>query len=159
MTDITHALTTLLDADTDVRHASVEMIAAAGRINPEHVVPIVISELRSGTPDSRWYLGRSLIKMGPDIIPLLLEYANIEMNMDVLKYIGAIFSSFGEISIPSLISLFSSSNPYARGMASAALVRLENCSIPALITAALDDDPQVKLCAELTLMKLNIFDY
>ncbi|HJK50499.1 MAG TPA: hypothetical protein O0X67_00390, partial [Methanocorpusculum sp.] len=58
-----------------------------------------------------------------------------------------------------LVSLFSSSNPMARGMASAALERLEEKAVPALIEAALGDDPQVKLCAELTLTKLNIFDY
>lgn len=159
MTDITDALTALSDTDLDVRHAAVEKIAAAGRTNPGQIVPVVIAELRSGTLDTRWYLGRSLVKMGPEITPLLLEYAEMEKNMDVQKYFGAVLASFGEISVPPLISLFSSSNPTARGMASAALERLEAKAVPALIEAALGDDPQVKLCAELTLTKLNIFDY
>ena len=159
MTDITDALTALSDADLDVRHAAVEKIAAAGRANPGQIVPVVIAELRSGTLDTRWYLGRSLVKMGPEITPLLLEYAEMEKNMDIQKYFGAVLASFGDTSVPALISLFSSSNPTARGMASAALERLEAWAVPALIEAALGDDPQVKLCAELTLTKLNIFDY
>ena len=159
MTDITDALTALSDADLDVRHAAVEKIAAAGRANPGQIVPVVIAELRSGTLDTRWYLGRSLVKMGPEITPLLLEYAEMEKNMDIQKYFGAVLASFGDTSVPALISLFSSSNPTTRGMASAALERLEVRAVPALIEAALGDDPQVKLCAELTLTKLNIFDY
>jgi len=159
MTDITGVLAALSDADLDVRHTAVEKIAVEGRENPGQIVPVVIAELRSGTLDTRWYLGRSLVKMGPEIIPLILEYAEVEKNMDVQKYFGAVLASFGEVSIPSLISLFSSTNPMARGMAAAALERLEAKAVPALIEAALGDDPQVKLCAELTLTKLNIFDY
>ena len=159
MTDLNVYFNSLSDASLDVRHAAVEKIAAAGRADPGTVVPVVISELRSGTLDTRWYLGRSLVKMGPDIIPLILEYAEVEKNMDIQKYFGAVLASFGEIAVPPLVSLFSSSNPMARGMASAALERLEEKAVPALIEAALGDDPQVKLCAELTLTKLNIFDY
>lgn len=159
MIDITDALTAVSDASLDVRHAAVEKIAAAGREKPGSVVPVVIAELRSGPLETRWYLGRSLVKMGPAITPILLEYAEMEQNMDIQKYFGAVLASFGETAIPSLISLFSSTNATARGMASAALERLEVKAVPALIEAALGDDPQVKLCAELTLTKLNVFDY
>ena len=47
----------------------------------------------------------------------------------------------------------------ARGMASAALEWLEAKAVPTLIEASLGEDPQIKLCAELTLTKLNVFDY
>ncbi|HJJ98908.1 MAG TPA: hypothetical protein O0X23_01680 [Methanocorpusculum sp.] len=159
MTDITDALSALSDADLDVRHAAVEKIAAVGRTDPGEVVPAVIAKLRSGTIDIRWYLGRSLVKMGPEITPLLLEYAKMEKNMDVQKYFGAVLASFGDVSVPPLISLFTSSNPTARGMASAALERLGPRAAPALIEVAFGDDPQVRPCAELTLTKLSIFDY
>lgn len=159
MTDITDALSALSDADLDIRHAAVEKIAEVGRANPGEIVPVVIAELQSGTLDTRWYLGRSLVKMGPEITPFILEYAELEKNMDVQKYYGAVLASFGEVAVSPLISLFSSTNPMARGMAAAALERLEAKAVPALIEAALGDDPQVKLCAELTLTKLNIFDY
>lgn len=159
MTDLNVYFRSLDDESLDVRHAAVEEIAAAGRANPGQVVPVVIAELRSGTLESRWYLGRSLVKMGSTITPLILEYAEMEKDMDVQKYFGAVLASFGEVSVSPLISLFSSTNPFARGMAAAALERLEAKAVPALIEAALGDDPQVKLCAELTLTKLNIFDY
>ena len=79
--------------------------------------------------------------------------------MDIRNYLGAVIASFGEIAVSPIVSLFTSSTPMARGMATAALERLEEKAVPALIEAALGDDPQVKLCAELTLTKLNIFDY
>ncbi len=159
MENLNACFSSLNDESLDVRHAAVDRIAAAGRAAPERIVPIVISEISEATPDCRWYLGRSLVKMGPVIIPIILEYAEIEQNMDVQKYYGAVLASFGEEAVPSLISLFSSTNPTARGMAAAALERLEAKAVPALIAAANGRDPQVKLCAELTLSKLHIFDY
>jgi HEAT repeat protein len=159
MTDLNVYFNSLGDKSLDTRHAAVEEIAAAGRANPRQIVHDVISELKSSTIDIRWYLGRALVKIGPEIIPLILEYAETEKNMDVQKYFGAILASFDEIAIPQLISLFSSNNQMARGMAAMALEQLDEKAIPALIEATLNDNPQIKLCAELTLMKLNIFDY
>ncbi|MDR3101907.1 MAG: HEAT repeat domain-containing protein [Methanocalculaceae archaeon] len=149
----------LCDASLNVRHAAVEEIATVGRVYPGDVVPAVIAELIKATPDRCWYLGRSLVKMGAVIIPIMLKYAELEENMDVQKYFGAVLASFGDAAILPLISLFSSANPMTRGMVSAALVQLEATAVPALIRAAQDDDPQIKLCIELTLTKLHIFDY
>lgn len=159
MDDITHFLFQLSDESLDARHAAVGKIAAAGSLHPERIVPIVVDELKTVTFDTRWYLGRSLVLMGPEIIPVILEYAELEKAMDVQKYYGAVLASFGETAVPALISLFSSTNPAARGMAAAALERLEAKAVPALVEAASSPDPQVKLCAELTLTKLNIFEY
>ena len=159
MKELSQNIASLSDASLDVRHAAVEEIAAAGRADTASVVPVVVTALRDGTLDTRWYLGRSQVKMGPGIIPLILEYAQTEQNMDVQKYFGAVLASFGDEAVPVLISLFASDNPFARGMASAALERLEAKAVPALIEAALGEDPQIKLCAELTLTKLNVFDY
>ncbi|MDR0439288.1 MAG: hypothetical protein LBH02_03605 [Methanocalculaceae archaeon] len=158
MTDLKVYFNFLGDKSLATRHAAVEEIATIGRANPKQIVHDVITELKSSTLDIRWYLGRSLVKMGPEIIPLILEHAEMEKDMDVQKYFSAILASFDEIAIPPLISLFLSTNPTARGMASMALEQLETKAIPALIEATHNDDPQVKLCAELTLMKLNIFD-
>jgi HEAT repeat protein len=159
MTDLNVYFNSLSNKSLDIRHAAVEEIATAGRANPRQIVRDVIAELGSSTLDIRWYLGRALVKIGPDIIPLILEHAETEKNMDVQKYFGAILASFDEIAIPPLISLFSSTNQMARGMAAMALEQLDEKAIPALIEATLNDNPQIKLCAELTLMKLNIFDY
>jgi HEAT repeat protein len=159
MTDINVQFDSLDDKSLDVRHAAVEKIVTAGKKNTNQVVPAVIAKLRISTLDTRWYLGRSLVKMGPGIIPIIIEYAELEEDTNVQKYFGAVLASFGEIAILPLISLFSSTNPATRGMAAAALERLGTKAIPTLIEASLGDDPQVKLCAELTLMKLNTFNY
>ncbi|MDV0443181.1 hypothetical protein [Methanorbis rubei] len=159
MVNLNACFCSLNDESLEVRHAAVDAIAEVGRAAPEKIVPIVIAEMPDATLDTRWYLGRSLVKMGPGIIPIILEYAEIEQNMDIQKYYGAVLSSFGEDAVPSLISLFSSTNPTARGMASAALERLEAKAVPALVGAANGRDQQVKLCAELTLAKLHIFEY
>ena len=159
MTNLSVYFSSLSDASLDVRHAAVEKIAAAGRADPGTVVPAVVSELRSGTLDTRWYLGRSLVKMGPDIIPLILEYAEVEKDMDIQKYFGAVLASFGEIAVSPLVSLFTSSNPMARGMASAVLERLAGKAGPGPDGGALGGGSQGELWAVRELTKLNIFDY
>ena len=83
MTDLSVYFSSLSDASLDVRHAAVEKIAAAGRADPGMVVPAVVSELRSGTLDTRWYLGRSLVTMGSDIIPPISEYAAVVKETDI----------------------------------------------------------------------------
>lgn len=159
MDDISVYFNELEDESLDVRHEAVAKIAAVGKLHPEQLVPIVIAELRNAKVDTRWYLGRSLIQMGPEIIPILLEYSELEQEMDIQKYIGAVLAAFGESSIPALVSAFGSQNPTSRGMASAALERIGQPAVPALIEAALGNDPQIKLCSELTLTRLNVFDY
>ena len=159
MDDISVYFSELGNESLDARHAAVDKIAAAGRQRPERIVPIVIAELRNADVDTRWYLGRSLIYMGPGIIPVLLEYSEMEQDMDIQKYFGAVLAAFGETAVPFLVGVFGSQNPTTRGMASAALERIGQPAVPALVEAASGDDPQIKICAELTLNRLNVFEY
>lgn len=159
MSDLTKYFELLTSESLDERHKAVDKIAAEGKSNPENTASVVIAKLKTSPLETRWYLGRSLIKMGPSIIPTVLEYSSVEQSMDVQKYFAAVLIAFGEPVVPELFKLFESENPACRGMAAAALESIGEPAVPYLINGANSENRQVKLCSELTLSKLGVFEY
>lgn len=159
MTNLTECFKKLSSESLEERHFAVDKIAAEGKKYPENTASVVIEKLKDSPLEVRWYLGRSLIKMGPAIIPILLECSSLEENMDVQKYFAAVLTAFGDAAVPELIKLFASENPACRGMAAAALEKIGEPALPDLIKGANSENRQVKLCSEITLSKLGIFEY
>lgn len=159
MSDITEYFTLLKSESLETRHLAVDKIADEGRRDPMNTAAIVVAELKSSPLETRWYLGRSLIKMGPGIIPTILESSALEPDMDVQKYFAAVLAVFGESVVPELITLFASENPACRGMAAAALEKIGEPAVEKLMEGSQSENRQVKLCCELTLSKLGIFEY
>jgi len=152
----------LIDAfsssNLDVRHDAEVQIAVLIQNTPS-IAKDVISRLRTGNLDTRWYLSRALIKAGDIVIPLIIAESKIEKDPEVQRYFGAILASFGEKSVPYLIDLFSSDNALARGMAGAALEKIGESSLKPLLKAAKSDDATVRSCAGIVLMKLGVYQY
>ncbi len=142
----------------DMRHAAVAQMAEQARENPDAVRQI-IDALRVADMSSRWYLGRALLKTGPVVIPVLIGEAQTETDAGVLKYYGAVLASFGEVAISPLLSLFSSENAAARGMAGAALEKIGIPALDSLLVAAKSENQTVKICAGIVLMKLGVYKY
>lgn len=157
--DIAPLLSRLTDADLKLRHEAVEQLATLARNDPDPVVPEIIAALKEADLNVRWYLGRALIRAGSLVIPFLTAASEEETDMAVQKYYGAVFAAFGEESIPTLVGMFASENPTTRGMAAAALEKIGEPSVPALVEAAHSEDMIISACAKLTLGKFQIYDY
>ena len=156
--DISEIIGELSAENLDDRHAAVAKIAHLAETDPE-LIPQIITALKSADMNVRWYLGRALIKIGPAVMPYLVAASEKETDMTIQKYYGAVFAAFGEEAIPTLVGLFASKNPTTRGMSAAALERIGEPSIPALVEAAHSDDMIISSCAKLTLGKFQIYDY
>lgn len=150
--------------EMEVRRAAEEVLAAEIVSSPGRIGD-VIEAIRTGDVTSRWYLSRALIKAGSlmsgsdDLIAVLIEYAAGEEDSEVLRYTGAVLASFGEKAVHPLISLFSSENPKARGMAASALERIGQPALEELLAAAKSENPAVRICAGLVLQKGGVFNY
>jgi len=144
--------------DLEVRHGAEVQIAVLIQNNPS-IAKEVISGIRTGNSDTRWYLSRTLIKAGDMVIPLIIAESKREMDPVVQRYYGSILASFGEKSVPYLIDLFSSENALARGMAGAALEKIGDASLNPLLNATKSDDATVRSCAGIVLMKLGVYQY
>jgi len=145
-------------SDLDVRHEAEYKLADLARADST-VIDVILQKMREGSTDTRWYLSRSLIKVGDTIIPRLIDEAKRETDSQMQKYYGAILASFGTKSAPYLIDLFSCENVQARGMAGAALERIGDPAISHLQDAAKSTDVTTKTCAILVLGKLGVFEY
>ncbi|MDO5846629.1 MAG: hypothetical protein Q4Q04_06875 [Methanocorpusculum sp.] len=157
--DAEELFTGIISENLDERHAAVEKIAAAYQTEPDAVFAAALSALRSGDLNSRWYIGRALIKMGEGVIPRLISAAESETDMNVQKYFGAVLAAFGARAVAALISLFASENAAARGMAGAALEKIGEPALDALLSAAHAENPTVRTCAGIVLMKLGVYEY
>jgi len=142
--------------DLDVRHETEIRLSEMAR-NDSTLIDNILIELRRGNSDLRWYLSRTLIKVGDSIIPRIVEESKVESDFQVLKYFGAILAEFGKKSVPILIGLFSSKNESLRGMAGAALLKIGDEAIDDLKIAMKSDDETTRLCATLVLMKMGVF--
>ena len=150
----------LKSENLDERHAAVEKLAEEAKKNPSVVIPQINDALKAGDMNTRWYLGRALIKTGDDVVTqYICDFSEAETDIEIQKYYGAVLAAFGEDSILTLINLFESPNPTTRGMASAALVRIGTPAAPYLLEAAKSENPVVKLCVGMTLQKIGVFDY
>ena len=143
----------------DDRHAAVAKIAHLAETDQKLIIPQILVALKSADMNVRWYLGRALIKIGPAVMPYLVTSSEKETDMTIQKYYGAVFAAFGEEAIPTLVGLFASKNPTTRGMSAAALERIGEPSVPALVEAAHSEDMIISACAKLTLGKFQIYDY
>ncbi|HJJ46903.1 MAG TPA: hypothetical protein O0X32_01400 [Methanocorpusculum sp.] len=148
----------LSSPNLDIRHKAEILIAEQIRENPE-VIQIVIQKIRDGDMNIRWYLSRSLIIAGETVIPTLIAKSEKETDATVQRYLGAILATFKEKAVPSLISLFSSTNPLARGMAGAALEKIGQSAHDALLEAANSPNATVRSCAGIVLMKFGVYQY
>ena len=157
--DLTEITTQLSAENLDERHAAVEKLALLAKNDPDTIIPQIIAAIKESNLNVRWYLGRALIKTGPSVIPYIISASGQETEMDIQKYYGAVLAAFGEEAIPALVGLFSSENPTSRGMSAASLERIGPPSVPALIEAAHSENINVRLCAQLTLGKFDIFDF
>ncbi len=142
----------------DERHAAVAAMAEKAKADPASITQI-INALKAADMNTRWYLGRALVKIGRPVIPVIIDAAESESDMGVQKYFGAVLAAFGEAAVPPLIALFSSANPAARGMAGAALEKIGQPALDPLLEAAQSDNQTVKICAGLVLMKLGVYEY
>lgn len=145
--------------DLDVRHTAVDKIAAAAKEEPDAVFEAALAALRTGDVNTRWYIGRALIKMGDWVIPRLTQAAATEIDLDVQKYFGAVLAAFGAKSVEPLIAVFASENPAARGMAGAALEKIGQPALDPLLAAARSENSTVRICAGIVLMKLGVYEY
>jgi len=142
----------------DVRHDAEIQMAALIWDTPS-MVNEIISCLRLGNSDTRWYLSRALIKGGDMVIPLIINESKTEKDPVVQRYFGSILVAFGEKSVPYLIDIFSSDNALARGMAGAALEKIGDSSLNPLLKAAKSEDATVRSCAGIVLMKLGVYQF
>lgn len=148
----------LSSQDLDIRHKAEILIAERARGNPK-IIQEIVRHIRGGDMNIRWYLSRSLIKAGDSVIPTLIEESEKETDATVQRYFGAVLATFKEKAVSPLISLFSSTNPLARGMAGAALEKIEQPALDALLEAAHSPDKTVQSCAGIVLMKLGVYKF
>ncbi|MDO5844720.1 MAG: HEAT repeat domain-containing protein [Methanocorpusculum sp.] len=141
------------------RHAAVDRIAALASSDLEKYVPEIVSLLKKSDTDTRWYLGRALIKLGKDVIPCLIKESEMETDMAVQKYFASILAYFGEDAAEPLVKLFESENATSRGMAAAALEKIGDGSVIYLMEAVQSDNKTVSVCAGIVLAKLGVYDY
>ncbi len=142
----------------DERHAAVSVLSERARAEPESLAQL-IAALKTADMNTRWYLGRALVKVGKPAIPKIIEASETETDMSVQKYFGAVLAAFGEAAVSPLLGLFKSQNPTARGMAGAALEKIGQPALDPLLEAAKSEDPTVRICAGLVLMKLGVYEY
>lgn len=153
-------IASLKSENLDERHAAVDKIAGLAKQNPAIYIPEINEALKTGDSDTRWYLGRALIKIGSETVTqYICDFSETETDLEIQKYYGAVLAAFGEDEILTLIGLFESPNPTTRGMASAALVRIGAPAAPFLLDAAKSDNALVKLCVGMTLQKIGVFTY
>lgn len=143
----------------DERHSAVDEIVKIAENNVEAEVPVIISELKKSDNDKKWYLGRALIKVGKSVIPLIISESLNESDMEIQKYYGAILASFGEDAVEPLVNLFACDNPTSRGMAAAALEKIGDPAVLALMEAVQSDNNNVRLCSGFVLVRLGVYDY
>lgn len=149
----------LKSENMDERNAAVDKIADSAKSDLENSVPEIVDMLKKADTNTRWYLGRALIKLGKDVIPFLIKESEKETDMTVQKYFASVLAYFGDDAAEPLVKLFESENATSRGMAAAALEKIGDGSVIYLMEAVQSDNKTVSVCAGIVLAKLGVYDY
>ncbi|MDO9539339.1 MAG: HEAT repeat domain-containing protein [Methanocalculus sp.] len=139
------------EPDLTARRSAEEALASCG----PSAIPEIVTALKEAKTTMRWYLARSIARMGLPAIQPTIDAIRSEDDPDVRRYLTGSLASIGEKAIPSLISSLADDDVGVRGAVALALLRIGDPALPALKKASEGDDPLLRTCAELVLFRMG----